>query len=331
MGTLSPTQLQTYLNRIDATHLDRSVPSTSLLFHLHWAHLRKIPFENLSLRVPKAETTHPATADLNRSYQKLCEASRGGYCFEHNGVFEAALRSLGFDVYSGGARVVLPSPPPQEGEHKLTNYAAHRICIVTIVEKKGNNDETDGVQQYLADVGFGGEVCALPLGLPSDPHGYASFSYGKDTVSMLKTQPNHHEYDNLPLKRLEQYRIRPGLLESSRIPSGDDTAREFHKAGYYLQKWSVRGNDWKDLYFFDMRKATDEDFVVANHHLVTSSDSLFRNVDMIGQLTQEGRSTAFNNSFRVFDEFGELVSEDVAEGREEFFRMVESRFNLKIE
>ena len=34
-----------------------------------------------------------------------CKTHRGGYCFEHNGLFAAVLRSLGYELYEAAARV----------------------------------------------------------------------------------------------------------------------------------------------------------------------------------------------------------------------------------
>jgi N-hydroxyarylamine O-acetyltransferase len=72
---------------------------------------------------------------------------RGGYCFEHNGLFKAVLCQIGFDVTAYMARVLWflgpgdPLPP--------RTHMAMRVAI-------------DG-EDWLADVGFGGATMLAPL------------------------------------------------------------------------------------------------------------------------------------------------------------------------
>ncbi|MGD9812065.1 MAG: arylamine N-acetyltransferase, partial [Sphingobium sp.] len=71
---------------------------------------------------------------------------RGGYCFEQNALFEAALRALGFAVRPLLARVWLENP--QE-----TPPATHQLELV----------EIDGAD-WIADAGFGGSFTPpMPL------------------------------------------------------------------------------------------------------------------------------------------------------------------------
>ena len=49
--------------------------------------------------------------------EKLVTARRGGYCFEQNGVFERALREIGFTVRSLLGRVVLANPSSTATTH----------------------------------------------------------------------------------------------------------------------------------------------------------------------------------------------------------------------
>ena len=63
--------------------------------------------------------------------EKLVTARRGGYCFEQNGVFERALREIGFNVRSLLGRVVLANPsslPPR----------THRLLLVELQESGGS-------------------------------------------------------------------------------------------------------------------------------------------------------------------------------------------------
>ena len=73
---------------------------------------------------------------------------RGGYCFEHNLLFKAALDALGFRVAGLAARVVWNLP---DG---VTLPRTHMLLRVAI----------DG-QDYIADVGFGGQTLTGPIRL----------------------------------------------------------------------------------------------------------------------------------------------------------------------
>ena len=139
---------------------------------LHHHPRRSIPWENLSLHIPAAAAQHPITTDLPSIYRKLVLAPRGGWCYEQNGLLAAVLRSLGFELFEAGARVVQreppppPASPPLEGVHAPAPRLAlsghdHRVVIVRL----------EGGGLWLADVGFCGEV-PLPLPLPPRAEAY---------------------------------------------------------------------------------------------------------------------------------------------------------------
>ena len=66
-------------------------------------HLVAIPFENLSLHYSSHRQISLHSDEL---YKKIVESdSRGGYCMENTCIFGILLRSLGFQLYSAGARV----------------------------------------------------------------------------------------------------------------------------------------------------------------------------------------------------------------------------------
>jgi N-hydroxyarylamine O-acetyltransferase len=60
---------------------------------LQVAHLRSVPFENLSIH-----SGEPIVLDEDALYTKIVEHRRGGFCYECNGLFAGLLRALGFDV-----------------------------------------------------------------------------------------------------------------------------------------------------------------------------------------------------------------------------------------
>jgi N-hydroxyarylamine O-acetyltransferase len=122
--------------------------SLSTLRELHYLHPQAIPFENLDPLLKR-----PVKLDLASLQAKLVEGGRGGYCFEHNTLFANALRQLGFRVQEGTARVRWSVP---------AGVRTPRVHCMLFVEAEG--------EDYLADVGFGGNVLTAPLKLESRDH-----------------------------------------------------------------------------------------------------------------------------------------------------------------
>ena len=92
----------------------------------------------------------PVRLDLASLQAKLVARRRGGYCFEHNTLFAAVLRRLGFRVTTLEARVRPPGAT-------RTLPRTHMVLTVHI----------DG-RDLLADVGFGGDGPLRPLGLDGE-------------------------------------------------------------------------------------------------------------------------------------------------------------------
>jgi N-hydroxyarylamine O-acetyltransferase len=135
-----------YLARIGYRgHVD---PTLATLAGLHLAHATHTPFENLDILLGR-----PIRLDLEGLQSKLVAGRRGGYCFEHNTLFAAVLRTVGFTVTPLAARVRLGATRVGPRTHMLL-----RVDI-------------DGLP-YLADVGFGGEslLQPLPLALGVEAH-----------------------------------------------------------------------------------------------------------------------------------------------------------------
>src|SRR5688572_28214968 len=131
--------LVTYLRRIG--YPDAPRPDRATLEALHLAHATHIPFENLDILLGR-----PIRLDLDSLQEKLVRDARGGYCFEHNLLFAAALEAAGFHVTHLGGRV---------------RYRTHRILprthMLLAVDAEGAT--------WIADVGFGvwGLLAPLPL------------------------------------------------------------------------------------------------------------------------------------------------------------------------
>ncbi len=111
---------------------------------LHRAHLAAIPFENIDVRLGRPIRLDPASLE-----DKIVRRGRGGYCFEQNALFAAALRTLGFDLATLEARVRTPATPTPRPR-------THMVLAVDV----------DG-RRWLADVGFGGDGPLEPV--PFDP------------------------------------------------------------------------------------------------------------------------------------------------------------------
>jgi N-hydroxyarylamine O-acetyltransferase len=93
--------VEAYLARIGhLVSLGELDPTVETLFALHRAHVLSIPFENLDILLGR-----PIRLDLQSLQSKLVHGRRGGYCFEHNALFAAALEQLGFEVTGLAARV----------------------------------------------------------------------------------------------------------------------------------------------------------------------------------------------------------------------------------
>ncbi len=120
-------------------------PSLDVLQDLVTAHTRTIAFENLDplLGRPIDDLSSEALAD------KLVRRRRGGYCYEHNGLFGDVLAELGFGVRRFGARVVWTRPPDAPVPPLM-----HTLLAVTLPSDQ---------QPYLIDVGFGGQTPTSPI------------------------------------------------------------------------------------------------------------------------------------------------------------------------
>jgi arylamine N-acetyltransferase len=134
-----------YLSRVGYTGAVE--PTLEVLRALVAAHLTHIPFENLTpLMGLPVHALDPGTL-----VAKMVRRARGGYCFEHNGLFAWVLRRLGFDVDALTARVVWGRP---EGTAALPTPQSHQLLAVRI---------PGAPRRWLVDVGFGGQTPTAPL------------------------------------------------------------------------------------------------------------------------------------------------------------------------
>ncbi|TCO52585.1 arylamine N-acetyltransferase family protein [Actinocrispum wychmicini] len=108
---------------------------------MHAGHLRSIPFENITVTL--GET--PAL-DLPSLQAKMVDRRRGGYCYEHNSLYAAALERVGVPVTRLLARSLVNSTAMRP--------RTHMVLLATV----------DG-ERYLTDVGWGGSNILEPVPL----------------------------------------------------------------------------------------------------------------------------------------------------------------------
>lgn len=121
--------IDAYLERINYT--GSREPNAETLRALQVAHLKTVPFENLSIHA-----NEPIVLDDDALFAKIVERRRGGFCYEANGSFAALLRAMGFEVAMLAAGVT----------NRRGGFGPefdHMTLMVTLAER------------WLADVGFG--------------------------------------------------------------------------------------------------------------------------------------------------------------------------------
>lgn len=152
--------LDAYLARIGYTG-DRT-PTAETLTALQRAHISAIPFENLD----PVRGVVPSLAMPDLMAKLVHGTTRGAYCYEHNTLYAAALRALGFQVTLLTGRVLVGAKPGD------VRPRTHMLLLAEIPGEAG---------RYLTDVGFGSGGALL------DP---APLVPGE-----IKDSPRHHSLD----------------------------------------------------------------------------------------------------------------------------------------
>jgi N-hydroxyarylamine O-acetyltransferase len=139
-----------YLARVGVDPASVASADADALERLQAAHVRRVPFETLSITGDPfgdrpGEGVSLAVPDL---YEAVVEKERGGFCFELNGLFGWLLARLGFDATRVAARVV--------GDDGARPPANHLTTVVDLSER------------YLVDVGLGQPGVRRPLPLSGE-------------------------------------------------------------------------------------------------------------------------------------------------------------------
>lgn len=150
--------LDAYLQRIG--HAGPRTISLDTLSAVHHAHASSIAFENLDPLLGR-----PVRLDIDSLQRKLVTERRGGFCYEHNLLLGAALRTMGFTVVDLAARVRWNVPTD------ITRPRTHMLLAVNVA-----------AQRVLVDAGFGGHTLTAPLRMDRrvpqrTPHGTMRLLY----------------------------------------------------------------------------------------------------------------------------------------------------------
>ncbi|ORY47906.1 cysteine proteinase [Rhizoclosmatium globosum] len=165
---LTKSEIDQYIGRLHlAAETDLS-PSLSLLRKIQESHLTRIPFENLSVHIPINSTLDESTPiplrkgpkpslDPKVLFNKIILGTRGGFCFELNGLLWYLLKALGFNSTMSPA---FTSTDPGE----FTKFVSHAVVLVHV---EGS--------WWMVDVGYGGGGCSAPMKLE---HNYRGSGFG---------------------------------------------------------------------------------------------------------------------------------------------------------
>lgn len=133
-------RLKEYLARIRFE--GAPAPDFATLAALQSAHVAAIPFESLNPFL-----NLPVSLDLGDLQAKMVRGRRGGYCFEQNTLFRAALDAIGFQVTALAGRVNWMAGPD-------TPLGPRTHMLLKVDLPHGS---------FIADAGFGGCLLDEPL------------------------------------------------------------------------------------------------------------------------------------------------------------------------
>jgi N-hydroxyarylamine O-acetyltransferase len=134
-------RLHGYLRRMGLDESEPHQPDIATLRRWHTAHRETFLFENLTI-----QSGGRIDLAIDALERKFLDEGRGGYCFEHNTLFAAALKQAGFTPVTLLGRV--RRGPPERW------CRTHMVLRVEI-----------GSDIWLADVGFGGLGLLEPIPL----------------------------------------------------------------------------------------------------------------------------------------------------------------------
>lgn len=168
-------------------------PTLPVLQQLIEKHTTAIPLENLDVLLGRR-----ILIDVESVQQKMVARRRGGYCYEHNTLFRAALEAIGFKATPRLGRVVYRASADKEMPR------THMVLLVAIPGDSTSSDfaaaeaaeeaaeKSAQYYRYLVDVSFGGLTPIAPLELHTQAEQYTPchevfrlVPYGPDGEELL--------------------------------------------------------------------------------------------------------------------------------------------------
>jgi N-hydroxyarylamine O-acetyltransferase len=159
--------LKAYFDRIGFTGEAR--PDAATLRSLHRAHMQAIPYEGLDVQLGRPLTIDPAAA-----FDKIVTRRRGGWCYEMNGLFAAALDEVGFKV----TRMAGAAMREFRGDFMIGN---HLVLLVDLDEP------------WIADVGFG-DGTLEPFPLRAGPFRAEGYDFRVEALDERWWRFHNHEF-----------------------------------------------------------------------------------------------------------------------------------------
>lgn len=182
---LTSGQLDAYLARIG---VDRPVSlDAGSLSKLHRAHLTAFTWEALDAFMGWPSSIAPSAA-----FVKMVEGKRGGWCYEMNGLFAAALLALGFRV----TRLCGAVDREIMGDLVIGNHLVLRV---------------DLDRPYLADVGLGDGIVE-PVPLAAGPISQRGFEF-----SILSTDDGWLRFKNHARGMAHSFDFRPDYADEAKM------------------------------------------------------------------------------------------------------------------
>lgn len=248
--------LDAYLARIGWSGERR--PTVDVLRSVHRAHMLGIPFENLDPVLGRAPSL--ALPDLEA---KLVRGERGGYCYEHNTLFAAALTALGFRVTLLAARVLVGSKPGD------VRPRTHMLMLAHVPGEP---------VPYVSDVGFGSIGALLePLPLTADVE--------------LRDAPRRHRLVHEPhdgpleLWKLQTYGPGGGAEDGGWEDQYAFTVEPFDASDYEVINWHIATNPRSPFSrgVYAQRTTPEAHLALAGRHVTeTSPDGTRKERDLTG-------------------------------------------------
>ncbi|HWL63269.1 MAG TPA: arylamine N-acetyltransferase [Steroidobacteraceae bacterium] len=196
--------MDAYFARIG--HAGARAPTLDTLAAVVLRHALAIPFENIDAFLGRRISLEPAAVE-----EKLVRQGRGGWCFEQNLLLGEALRALGFDVTDLAGRVVWG---------RSADAVAPRTHRLLLVRVEGG--------EWLADVGFGGQMLAGPLNLRSgEPQQDSHAQFRLSRLGSEHLVSTLVRGDWLPMYRFDEHPQLPVDFEAANFQLVHDPASHF--------------------------------------------------------------------------------------------------------